>query len=275
MHQFECLAVGISGSEGPLATRDGRILVVEPSSGSLIEIKAAGQKEIVAQTGGVPAGLQLHRDGSIWIADMRLGILRLGTDGVMERIVQTYNGQPIRGCNDCAFDSQGNLYFTAPSGSSRDNHCGELFCRLLSGEVLLIDDGFAFCNGLAVSADDRYLIVAETFTKRLYRYTLEAPGRAAPASLFATVPGDHRGGPDGIDFDSQGDLIVTNLGGAHLEVFYPDGSTRERIPLPFAKPSNVHFRGPDDCTLLITEHSNHSLWQTPWPCPGQRQFGWS
>lgn len=271
---FSRIAGDIPGCEGPLVTKDGRIFVVEPRNGLVLEIGADGARSVFADTGGVPAGLQLHSDGSIWVADMKLGILRVSPDGSVVPVVTTFDGAPIRGCNDCSFDSQGNLYFTAPAGSSADRPEGEVFCRLADGGVLRLGEGYAFCNGLAVSADDRLLIVAETFTKRLHGYRLSGPGAVAEKFLFATLPGDHRGGPDGIDFDARGRLIATNLGAGHLEVLLPDGTLEQRVALPFAHPSNVHFAGDGSRTLLITEHTNHALWRTEWECAGQRQFGW-
>lgn len=273
---FEKIVDGIQGSEGPLVTMDNRLFLVEPSTGYILEIDSHGQKSVLAHTGGVPAGLQLHADGSIWVADMKLGILRVTiADGKVEPIVTEYEGAPIRGCNDCMFDSQGNLYFTAPGGSSGNQPIGEIFCRLADGTVLRLDEGFAFCNGLAISSDDRLLIVAETFTRHLYGYRIDAPGKVSGKFIFATLPGDHGGGPDGLDFDAEGYLIATNWGGGHLEVYSPEGNLHRRFSLPFANPSNVHFEGPSSRSLLITEHSNNALWRCQWPCAGQRQYGWT
>lgn len=248
--------------------------MVQPSGGSILEIGPDGSKKEFANTGGIPAGLQLHQDGSIWVADMKKGVLRVTMDGAVESMVTTFEGKPIRGCNDCYFDSKGNLYFTAPAGSSGTTPCGELFCRKADGSVRRLDEGFAFCNGLAVSADDRVLIVAETFTKRLYAYDISAPGEVGERRLFATLPGDHKGGPDGLDFDEEGHLIATNWGGAHLEIYSPDGQLIERVPLPFDKPSNVHFAGSGSTDLLVTEHTENGLWRGSWRCAGQTQFGW-
>lgn len=274
IEHVEQIASEILGSEGPLVTKNGRIFMVEPRTGSIFEIEAGGGKKLLANTGGIPAGLQLHQDGSIWVADMKRGILRVTLDGAVESMVSEWQGQPIRGCNDCSFDSQGNLYFTAPAGSSAANPVGEVFCRLTTGEVLRLGEGYAFCNGLAISADDKLLVVAETSTKKLHGYRLSAPGQVQEKFLFATLPGDHKGGPDGVDFDEQGRLIATNWGGGHLEVFAADGTLEKRFALPFDKPSNLHFTGPGSRTLLITEHTHNGLWKTEWDCAGQMQFGW-
>jgi gluconolactonase len=269
-----CLLRDVPGSEGPCVTPDGRIFMVGPNEGRVVEVFKDGTSRDLANTGGIPAGLQLDRDGSLLVADMKLGILRVTMDGLVHEVVREFNGRPIRGCNDLYFDSGGNLYFTAPAGSSFEDRCGELFCRLASGEVRLLDEGFAFSNGLAVSADDRILVVAETWTKQLHAYELPEPGVAAGKRLFATLSGDHFGGPDGIDFDVAGNLISTNWGAGALEVFGPDGSLRRRIELPFQKPSNIHFDGPGSRNLLVTEHDTNGLWRFDYAAPGQKQYGW-
>ena len=206
---------------------------------------------------------------------MKLGILRVSPDGKVADAVREYGGAPIRGCNDCAFDSQGNLYFTAPAGSSAEQRVGEVFCRTADGEVRRLDDGYAFSNGLAVDAGDRTLIVAETHTKSLWAYDVERPGVVSGKRLFGKLPGDTVGGPDGLDFDAEGNLLAAHWGGGSVDVFDAGGQLIERIETPFAKPSNVHFGGPDGQSLYITEHTHNALWRTTWRHAGQGLAGQS
>jgi sugar lactone lactonase YvrE len=49
---------------------------------------------------------------------MERGILRVCGHGSVVAEVAEFEGKPIRGCNDLAFDSEGDLYFTAPAGSN-------------------------------------------------------------------------------------------------------------------------------------------------------------
>lgn len=154
-----------------------------------------------------------------------------------------------------------------------------------------------------MTTDDKTLIVAETFTKSLFAYDIVAPGIVENKRLWAKLPGEvpplttttpspvrplypthplpplspipqHEGGPDGMDFDAVGNLLVANWGSGHLEVFAPDGTHAARIKLPFERPSNVHFgqKEGDRTTLYITEHSHHGLWRLTWLHPGQPQF---
>ena len=38
-------------------------------------------------SGGIPAGCQVDLDNNIWIADMRLGILKMETSGKYQQVV--------------------------------------------------------------------------------------------------------------------------------------------------------------------------------------------
>ncbi len=280
--KFECLAKDIPGAEGPCFTRDGRIVMVGPDQGRVLEVAPDGAITEIANTGGIPAGLQVDLNNDLWVADMGRGILRVTLKGGISCEAAVFEGRPIRGCNDLVFDRIGNLYFTAPGApvgsdpagrSGLKNPAGEIFCRLSDGRIRRLDSGFAFSNGLALSADEKLLIVAETYTKRLYAYDIVAPGSVEGKRLWAVLPGDHEGGPDGMDFDASGRLLVANWGGGAIELFAADGSGAGRIPTPFDNPSNVHFLGPESRTLLITEHSFNGLWRYEHDAPGQPLYG--
>jgi gluconolactonase len=111
-------------------------------------------------------------------------------------------------------------------------------------------------------------VVAETFTKTLWAYELTESGHVVRKSHWATLSGNHRGGPDGIDFDIDGNLLATNWGGGAIEIFDPSGRAIDRLSTPFTQPSNLHFGGPDGCDLFVTEHTSNAVWKTRWPRPG-------
>jgi len=258
----------VPGSEGPCYDSSGRWFCVEPYAGKILEFTRNGEKREHANTGGIPAGLQADPQGRLWCADMQLGIFRVSSDGKVEHVVKEFEGQPIRGCNDCSLDSRGNLYFTAPAGSSADSPVGEVFVRKADGTVLRIDQGFAFCNGLAINEKENQLIVAETWTKKLWAYDVSRDCRTSNKRLFAQLPGDHRGGADGIDFDEEGNLLVAHWGSGGLDYLAPDGTLIQQIKTPFQSPSNVHFGGPDGRTLIVTEHTHNGVWEARWHCRG-------
>jgi len=266
---FEKVADGIPGAEGPVFDRAGRFFVVEPFAGKILQIQSAGKKREHANTGGIPAGLAVDARDHLWVVDMKLGLLRVSPTGEVESIVSQFEGQPIRGCNDLVLDEHENVYCTAPAGSNWKERVGELYCWLASARKLLrLDAGFAFCNGIALTADQRTLIVAETMTKTLWAYDVDSPGQVKNKRHWATLPGEHHGGPDGIDFDTAGNLLATNWGGGSIDVFDPRGALIERVITPFEKPSNLHFGGADGCDLYMTEHTHDAVWKTRWKRAG-------
>ncbi len=271
--QLEQIVIGIPGAEGPVLDRLGRLFMVCPRMGQILRIENR-TASVHAQTGGNPAGLAIDRENHLWVADMKLGILRVTPDGQMQPILTEFDNAPLRGCNDLCFDARGNLYFTAPAGSSAENPIGEVFFRSTDGEVGQIDRNYAFSNGIAVDAAGKALIVAETMTRKLWRYSLDAPGVTRDRTHFATMPGEHPLGADGLDFDARGFLLAANWGEQSIDAFDADGILRERLMLPF-RPSNLHFGGIDRRDLYITEHTTNGLWKTTWPAGGQAEWGLS
>ena len=274
---FHCLARGLDGAEGPLTTPDHRIFMVSPSRGEVLRIHQNGHSEVFANTGGKPAGLQLHRNQDIWVADMTKGILRITPEGTVVPVVTHFEGAPIRGCNDLIFDSFGNLYFTAPAGSngSPGGAVGEVFFLSVQGETKRLGAGFAFPNGIAVDAKNTLLVFAETFTHKLLALDLQEPGQATDLKTWAILPHvDEKAGGDGMDFDCKGRLICTAYTRGTLEIFDASGKHLKTITLPFKRCSNVHFFNDDSGRLLITEHDSHALWIHDYGTPGQPQFGW-
>ncbi len=273
MQEYECtmIAKDIPGSEGPCFNLDGEFFMVAPNLGQILRVSEDGKVTEFANTGGTPAGLQCDKRSNLWCADMKLGILRISPDGKVHHEVVKFEGKPMRGCNDCAFDSKGNLYVTAPAGSGEGKPEGEVYCRLRDGKVVRLDTGFQFCNGIAVSYDDRTLIVAETMTRSLWAYDIEAPGKLRNKRLWARHP-EPGLGPDGMDFDEKGNLLVAYWGGGTIDVFDRMGKPVKRIRLPFEKPSNVHFGGPENRTLYITEHDTNGLWKLEYEFAGQPQY---
>jgi len=274
---FRCLAKDIEGAEGPLTTRDNRIFMVSPGRGEVLRINPDGSTEVFANTGGKPAGLQLHPNGDIWVADMVRGILKLTPGGGVIPVVTSFEGQPIRGCNDLIFDSRGNLFFTAPAGSNGKpgGAVGEVFLYPSEGDVRRIGSGFAFPNGIAVGLKDTLLVFAETFTHKLLAFDLTPSGDAVNLRHWATLPHtDEKAGGDGMDFDADGNLVATAYSRGTLEVFNPAGAHVRTIALPFKRCSNVHFFNDDSGRLLVTEHENHALWVMDYGRPGQPQYGW-
>ena len=63
--------------EGPSFDRAGNLLVVDIPYGRVLRVSPQGEWSVVTEYDGWPNGLKIHRDGRIFIADHRLGIMQL------------------------------------------------------------------------------------------------------------------------------------------------------------------------------------------------------
>jgi hypothetical protein len=60
---------GLRAPEGPVALKDGSVLVVELKGGALTRVAPDGKKEVVAEVGGAPNGAAVGPDGKIYICN--------------------------------------------------------------------------------------------------------------------------------------------------------------------------------------------------------------
>ena len=223
-HGAEDVLVGSDGSVYT-GTEDGSVFKVQPDGNRI---------ERVGHTGGRPLGLEHLPDGRILVCDARRGLLALDPDdGAVEVLTDLVHGQRMVFCNNAAVARSGEIYF---SDSSRlysidqwkgdiveDTRSGRLFRRDTDGSVDLLLDGLAFANGVALSADESFVAVAESAARTVVRRWLTGPRAGETDKLAEDLPGY----PDNIARGSD-DLIWVTIGSPRDPVL----ELLQRAPLP-------------------------------------------
>lgn len=267
------LATGYDSPEGPAFDRGGNLYFVNWLSSSIVRLTPEGDASEFFNTGGIPAGLAFHQDGSLYVADEGddiHGILRI-EDGAATILVNEYEGTPLNGANDLVFDADGILYFSDPWRTTLENPAGGFYRLFPNGTLERIDHGLAFPNGVAISPGGDAVYLAETLHHRILRYALLADGSVGPREEFAFLPGDV--GPDGMAFDEVGSLYVAHFGGGRVAIFDTAGDLTGEIDIPGANVTNIAFGGADRRTAVITDVETASLYQTRVEIPGLPLFG--
>jgi gluconolactonase len=222
-------------------------------------------------------GMTFYKDGSLFVCDFqRNAILRIYPDKRCELVVDRFEGKPLTAPNDLAFDPQGNLYFTAPGGSSKENPTGSLFrLELATRKLTRVADGMAFPNGLAFTANAKYLYVCESGLDRILRFAVRSDGTLGPKQVFADLSADGPGQPDGMAVDVKGNLWITHYGRHTVLVVNPNGKIIRTIRLPHTQeggPTNIEFAGKDLKSVYITDPGANALWKMRSDTPGLPLF---
>lgn len=155
---------------------------------------------VIADTKGRPLAMEYHPDGRLIICDAHGGLLALGPDGKLETLATTYGGVPFRFVDDLAITRDGVVYFTdASSRHSIEEFTEELLEHGTSGRVLryvpstkevtLVASDLSFANGIALSEDESFLVVAETGSYRLWRIWLAGPSAGKREPFGDPLPG--------------------------------------------------------------------------------------
>ncbi|MEU4236927.1 SMP-30/gluconolactonase/LRE family protein [Actinoplanes sp. NPDC026619] len=197
------------GAEDVVVTADGSVFT-GTGDGTIYRIGPGDHVEAVADTGGRPLGIELLPGDKLLVCDAHRGLLTVDpATGAVETLV---DGSSMRFCNNAAVAADGTIYFSDSSAVHpieewkaemvELTRTGRLLRRTPDGQIDVLLDGLAFANGVALSADESFVVVAETAARTLVRYRLDTGEK----DFLAT---DLPGYPDNISRGSDGLIWVT------------------------------------------------------------------
>jgi len=248
--------------EGATVNRAGNLWLIDVTADRILEVGPSGECILRGKTGGLPNGAKFHRDGTLFIADRDRGLLTFDprTSQVSPAGI-TFEGKPLLGLNDLAFDSRGGLYVTVPGSFSVLNPSGRVY-YIAPGktEATLVADRLAFPNGVAVAADDQSLFVSEFTAKRI----LSLPSATSKAPIPISYVWAHTAGGIGIDglgIDSTARLYGANFGTRNVLLFSRDAEPLGAISLPPEAGNMVTNLVLSGGHLYITEAQKGEIWR--------------
>jgi gluconolactonase len=241
------IAAGIGFTEGPLWTRDDRLLVTSMSRGLVYEVALDGGVVAQVETGGGPNGLAQDDEGTVWVAQNGGVIVASRSDRPVTPGLQTFDHGDVQdtlveGClapNDLVQGPDGRVWFTDPGGPGNTAPGRVCAYDQVSCETEVLAEGIAYPNGLAFDDSGEVFYLAETRSRRLLRYRWQGSA-LQDAEVFATLPA----GPDGLAVDADGTVYAALPEADMVAVLAPDGTQREPIRLDGpAFPTNVCLAG--------------------------------
>jgi gluconolactonase len=201
--------------------------------------------------------------------------------GKVTVLTERFGGKRYNTPNDLSLDSKGRVYFSDPRyGDRAGMEIRDEKGRTVEGVYRIDPDGKVArvlgreverANGVLVSADDRYLYVADNNNnntggaRKLWRFDLRPDGRVVAVSRKLIYDWGKGRGPDGVKQDRKGRLYVAaglntpnppfepakdKKGGIY--VLSPEGKLLAFLPVPRDEVTNCAFGGDDLRTLYVT-----------------------
>lgn len=284
---IEVVSSGFEWAEGPVWVKNGGKLTGDEDDGKFLLFSDIPHNSVMrwdygkgvsiflhpsGYTGAVDYGLEPGCNGLILSpqgelvscehGDRRVSVLTKA--GGKRTLVDNYQGKRLNSPNDGCFKSTGELYFTDPPYGLPENFDDprrELdFCgvyRLQIGKdgvnkLTLLTDEMTRPNGIAFSPDEKFLYVAQSDPKAAIwkKFPVKADGTVGSGEVFFDATeyvGKHKGLPDGLKVDRDGNVFATGPGG--VWVFDSSGKPLGRFDTKEAT-ANCAW-GEDGSTLYI------------------------
>ena len=259
--------------EGPSFDRAGNLYVTDIPFGRVFRISPDGEWTLITEYDGEPNGLKIHKDGRIFLADYRKGILNLDLQsGRVTPVLTSVHSEAFKGVNDLTFARNGDLYFTDQGQTGLQDPTGRVFrLRGDGGLDCLIDNG-ASPNGLVLNKAETHLYVAMTRANQIWRLPLHSSGLTSKVQLFHQLFGG-LSGPDGMAMDEDDTLSVCHAGFGTVWVFNRLGEPLYRLcSCAGMTTTNLAYGGPERKTLFITESETGTILKAKMPVSGHPLF---
>jgi sugar lactone lactonase YvrE len=244
---------------------DGRLYFSDWSSGEVLAVDLDGASEVVARVDSLPLCTAWTPEGRLLIvSSSERRLLRLEPDGTLA----THADLPGPAWNDIVVDGRGNAYV---NGLGFDLMAGEEFrpgsVTLVGadGSVREVADDIAFPNGMAVTADNSTLIVADSYRNSLVAFDIGADGSLSHRRVWADLGA---GAPDGICVDADNAVWYADVPNQCCIRVAEGGTTLQQVDLDrggFA----CTLGGPDGRTLFVVAAEWRGMAELVAPGSGQ------
>ncbi|XP_022036210.2 protein STRICTOSIDINE SYNTHASE-LIKE 5, partial [Helianthus annuus] len=163
-------------------------------------------------------GLTVTKAGDLVVCDAEQGLIKVSKDGAVTALATHLNDEYIKFADDVVEAGDGSLYFSVASTKFRlhDAHLDMLEAKPhgqllkydpVTMETSLVLDGLWFANGVAVSSDQEFLVVCETWKFRCLKYWLKEEIRGKVDIFIDNLPGS----PDNINLAPDGSFWIAIL----------------------------------------------------------------
>jgi gluconolactonase len=235
----ECILAEPDGTLWSADARGGVVRISPDGSQSILTQRQsgyfvdAGSEATRYLTGTLPNGLAFARNGDFLISNFGTDCLEVMTrEGASRVMASTIDGQPVGKVNFVLRDSRDRIWITVSTRIKNWMHALRVdladgyLARYEDGAFRIVADGFRFTNEIRFDANEEFLYVVETTGGCITRLRIDDQGNAVEREVFGPRSLGKGAWPDGIAFDSAGNLWGTLVYSDRLFVLTPKGDLR-------------------------------------------------
>jgi sugar lactone lactonase YvrE len=244
-----------------------RLYFSDWSAGEVLAVGLDGHTEVIASVRSVPLCTAWLPDGRLLIVSSADGkLLRRESDGNL--VTHADLGRSV--WNDIVIDGRGNAYVNGASFNPMAGEApkpGSVWLVMPDGRVREVAGDFGLPNGMAVTAGNATLIVADSYRHCLVAFDIGADGGLSGRRVWADL---RAGTPDGICVDAENAVWYADVPGKRCTRVAEGGAVREVVELDrggFA----CALGGPGRTTLFITAAEWRGMTETEMVTPGSGQ----
>lgn len=251
--QLERLHAGGFGPED-IAFDEQRRIYTGLQDGRIMRLTDGSQPQLFADTGGRPLGLCFNSSGDLIVADADKGLLSISGNGSIKVLSTEAEGVAFKLTDAVDIAEDGTMYFSdASSKFFNQDYMYDLMenqpnGRLMAyypgnGSTRVLLHGLHFANGVAVSPDQSFVLVAETNRYQILRYWQKGEKKGESDIFISNLPGF----PDGVSSNGNDTFWVALIAPRDSdldEVMLPHPFLRKvlmRLPSQFSVPKSYGF----------------------------------
>jgi sugar lactone lactonase YvrE len=207
----ERIAEGLISGPETIALDDADNIYGGTQDGKIKRLKPDGTIEQFAETGGRPLGIMFDQEGNLIVCDAYKGLLSINRQGKVSVLSTEAEGIPFKFTDGLDIASDGKIYFSDASYKYDQAHyLFDLLEARPNGRLLMYDPqiknttvllhNLYFANGVALSNNEDFVLVNETYRYRTLRYWLKGEKAGKSEIFIDNLPGF----PDGLSRNGQG-----------------------------------------------------------------------
>jgi len=199
--------ISLGDSEGPeaIALSPQGLIFFSLLNGDIKYLDKQGKVQHYINTQGRPLGIAFDSEGLLVIADAFRGLLKVNADQQLETLVADVDDIAVNYANDLDIGNNGKIYFSDASTKFHAQKYGTYQASLLdinehgsngrlieynpkTGQSKVLADGFNFANGVALSHDQKWVLLNETGSYRVLKIGIGVDNYQQQQVLIENLP---------------------------------------------------------------------------------------